>query len=208
MLWTEGMGPLFRLTCLAVLAVVANGPQPPEVALQSGDVVLQASRSGRSALIRRASRSPYSHVGLVEVGKEGTFVLEAIQPVSRTPLRAFVRRGEGQWVTVLRPRGLDATARERVVAEARRALGRPYDARYLWDDERLYCSELVAKAFARGAGRTVGRQEPVRSLRLTRAELELAQRLGVRPEQTLVTPGSLVDLEAFEVLAVKTTRVR
>ncbi len=108
---TEGMGLLFRLVCLGALVGVAEGTQPPEVPLQNGDVVLQASTSDRSALIRRASRSPYSHVGLVEVARDGVFVLEAVQPVSRTPLAAWVKRGEGGWVTVLRPKGLDAPTR-------------------------------------------------------------------------------------------------
>ena len=64
---------------------VSAATQPPEVSFQNGDVVLQASKSERSALIRKASRSPYSHVGIVEVANDGVFVIEAIQPVSRTP---------------------------------------------------------------------------------------------------------------------------
>lgn len=196
------MSLLVRLSCLAVLVVVARGPRADAPALQSGDVVLQASRSERSALIQQASRSPYSHVGLVEVAKDGVFVLEAVQPVSRTPWRQWVRRGEGAWVTVLRPKGLDDAARARVVAAAKRELGKPYDARYRWDDERLYCSELVVKAFARGAQVSVGRQERVDALALTPEQLAFARRQGLDPAQSLVTPGSLAQDEAF-VLVVE-----
>jgi hypothetical protein len=202
------MGLLFRLLCLGALIGVAEGTQPPEVSLQNGDVVLQASTSERSALIRRASRSPYSHVGLVEVAKDGVFVIEAVQPVSRTPLAKWVTRGEGGWVTVLRPKGLDAAARHRVVAAAKKELGKPYDARFRWDDERLYCSELVVKAFARGASVSVGKQEVVKTLELSDEELALAAKLGVSPSQTLVTPGSLADDEAFELIAEKVDRVK
>ncbi len=202
------MGSLFRLACLGALIGVADGTQPPELALLSGDVVLQASTSERSALIRKASRSPYSHVGLVERAKDGVFVLEAVQPVSRTPLATWVKRGEGGWVTVLRPKSLDAKARNRVVAAAKKELGKPYDARYRWDDERLYCSELVVKAFARGAGLSVGQQEVVKTLELSDEELALAAKLGVSASQTLVTPGSLVGDESFEVLAEQTSRVK
>lgn len=197
------MGLLFRGLCLTALIGVAEGTQAPEVAVQSGDVVLQASTSERSALIRKASQSPYSHVGIIEVAKDGIFVVEAVQPVSRTPFSKWARRGEGGWVTVLRPRGLDLAARKRVVAAARKELGKPYDARYRWDDERLYCSELVVKAFARGANLSVGKQEVVKTLQLSDEELALAAKLGVSPSQTLVTPGSLVGDEAFELLAEK-----
>ena len=202
------MGSLFRLVWLGTLIGVAEGTQPPEVALQNGDVVLQASTSERSALIRKASRSPYSHVGVVERAKNGVFVLEAVQPVSRTPLAAWVKRGEGAWVTVLRPKGLDAAARNRVVAAAKKELGKPYDARYRWDDERLYCSELVVKAFARGASLSVGKQEVVKTLALSDEELALAAKLGVSASQSLVTPASLAEDESFEVLAEQTLKVK
>lgn len=202
------MPVLFRLTCLSVLVGVANGPQPVEVTLQSGDVVLQTSRSSRSALIRRASDSPYSHVGVVERAKDGVFVIEAVQPVSRTPLSKWVKRGQGGTVTVLRPKGLDAAARAKVVAEAKRQLGKPYDARYRWDDDALYCSELVVKAFERGAGITVGKQEVVKSLHLSAAELALGPTLGIDPEQTLVTPGGLVGDPQLETVAEQVTRVK
>lgn len=202
------MGLLFRLVCLGALVGVGDGTQPLDLALQNGDVVLQASTSERSALIRKASRSPYSHVGVVERAQDGVFVVEAVQPVSRTPLAAWVKRGQGGWVTVLRPRALDAAARKRVVAAAKKELGKPYDARYRWDDERLYCSELVVKAFARGAGLSVGKQEVVETLELSDEELALAAKLGVSRSQKLVTPGSLAEDESFEVLAEQTSRVK
>lgn len=205
MLSTWGMGSLFRLACLVALMGVSSGTQPADFRWQDGDVVLQASQSQRSALIRRASRSPYSHVGVVEVSKDGVFVIEAVQPVSRTPLAAWVKRGEGSWVTVLRPKDLDARARRRVVAAAKKELGKPYDAKYRWDDERLYCSELVVKAFARGAELSVGKQEQVKSLALSADELKWAASQGVPAEQSLVTPGSLADDDAFEVVAEQMT---
>jgi len=194
------MGILFRLTCLLTLVGVGQVPQR-EVVFQNGDVVLQASKSERSALIRKASRSKYSHVGVVEVAKDGVFVIEAVQPVSRTPIAQWLARGEDQWMTVLRAKGLDAKAQKRVVAEAKKELGKPYDARYRWDDARLYCSELVVKAFGRGAGPSVGRQERGKSRALGEDELALAAKLGVSPEQSLVTPGSLAEDESFEVVA-------
>ncbi|MEW5743160.1 MAG: YiiX/YebB-like N1pC/P60 family cysteine hydrolase [Myxococcota bacterium] len=202
------MALLFRLGCLVVLMSVAGRPQPPEVTLQTGDVVLQTSKSSRSALIRKASASPYSHVGLVERTPQGVFVLEAVQPVSRTPLAKWVKRGVGGTVTVLRPKGLAGSTLEKVVAVAKAQLGKPYDARYRWDDEALYCSELVVKAFEEGAGVTVGKQEVVKSLHLSAAELALGPKLGIDPNQTLVTPGSLVGDEHLELIAEQVTRVK
>jgi hypothetical protein len=204
LLSTRPMGVLFRMACLTILMLVSGQPQPsskqPQVPVKTGDVVLQASRSRQSALIRQASESPYSHVGIVEVARDGVFVLEAVQPVSRTPWKRWRARGTGGKVTVLRAKGLEASVLSRVVAEAKRELGKPYDALFRWDEEALYCSELVAKAFERGAKLHVGTQQHVKSLKLSAADLALAPSLGIDPEQTLLTPASLAHDRQFVVV--------
>ncbi len=186
------------MVCL--FGIVAVSTEPQLVKFHNGDVVLQASQSDRAALIRKASRSPYSHVGVVEVTSDGVYVIEAISPVSRTPIERWAKRGIDGRVTVLRMKDLSEADGLRVVRTAKRALGRPYDARYRWDDEKLYCSELVAKSYERGAARKVGRQEVLKNLNLTREELSLAPKLGLSPTQTLLTPQSLVDDAQFSVL--------
>ncbi|MFO0601475.1 MAG: YiiX/YebB-like N1pC/P60 family cysteine hydrolase [Myxococcaceae bacterium] len=199
------MGILFRLACLGALVGVSGLPraEPPQWDFHNGDVVLQASKSERSELIRKASRSPFSHTGVIEVAKDGVYVIEAIAPVSRTPVEQWRKRGVGEEMTVLRFTGLDEAQGKRVVAEAKKLLGKPYDARYRWDEERIYCSELVVKAFARGADKSIGRQEQVKTLALGPEELALARKLGISPDQSLVTPGSLADDEQFAVVAPK-----
>jgi hypothetical protein len=188
------------LLCLAVLAAPASAGTRPHVALRDGDVVLQTSRSAQSDGIQRATRSPWSHVGVIEVGPDGPRVIEAIGRVSRTPWHAFRRRGEGD-VLVLRPRALDPSRARRVVAEAARFLGRPYDARFGWSDARIYCSELVAKAYERGAGVELGRRERLGDLHLSGLEDAIRARWGTVPRDLeLVTPASIAaDEDLVEV---------
>jgi len=201
LLKTKGMGLLFRMVCLGVIVAVSTQPQP--VKFQNGDVVLQTSKSSRSALIQKASRSPYSHTGVVEVAPDGVFVIEAIGKVSRTPLKQWAKRGVDERLTVLRLNDLTASEGRRVVAEAKKQLGKKYDARFRWDDERIYCSELVAKAFKRGADRDVGKQEVLKELHVNELELAMALKLGLSPDQTLLTPQSLVDDTQFIALATE-----
>ena len=172
------------------LSTTRSGGSPPE--LRTGDVVFQTSRSRQSAAIQRATRSPWSHVGIVERTGKGTFVLEAIQPVSRTPWERWRKRGDGARVRVMRPRGLDPAAAGRVVAAARRFLGRPYDPWFRWDDGAIYCSELVTKAFAEGAGLELGRRQSVGELAIEGLEAELHRRFGRIPSDlVLVSPASI-----------------
>lgn len=201
------MGALFRLMCLAVLIAVGAQPRAearssarPAPALRTGDVVFHTSTSIRSALIRKASSSPYSHVGLIEVADDGLFVIEAVQPVSRTPWKRWRARGVDGKVTVMRPRDATPAQLADVVRAAKTQLGKPYDARYRWDDERLYCSELVAKAFSRALGVSLGEPQTVESLNLSAADLELGRSLGIDPRQTLVTPASLAEDPKLQVV--------
>lgn len=152
--------------------------------------MLQASQSGMAESIRRATRSPYSHVGVVEVAGDGVWVVEAISPVSRTPFAKWKKRGRGGRITVLRPR-LESAQVAASLEAAKRELGKPYDVRYAWDDERVYCSELVVKAFERGAGVSYGQRVRLDQLELGAFEKAIAVKLGVPLWQEVVPPSSL-----------------
>lgn len=190
------------LACLAALALAASAPTrvaaapPPGRAgpvLREGDVVFGDTGSRQALAIQWATRSRWSHVGVVELAPDGAYVIEAIGRVSRTPWAAFRRRAGGR-VLVLRPRGLGAAARERAVAAAKAFLGKPYDARFGWGDDRIYCSELVVKAFERGAGVTLGRRERVGDLRIALLTPAIRARWGRVPrELVLVTPASIAE---------------
>ena len=184
------------LLCVT-LAALAAAPQPrTEVPpLKNGDIVLQGSRSTQALAIQEATASPYNHVGVVEVAPDGVFVIEAIQPVSRTPFERWRARGEGGRFTLLRHPGLTDESAASVLREAKRFLGRPYDARFEWGDRRIYCSELVAKAFQRGAGVAVGRMQKIRELRIAGLLPSIRARYGKRVnlDLELLTPASLAE---------------
>lgn len=177
-------------------------PRGLEAQLQTGDVVFHTSRSRQSQAIQAATDSPLSHVGLVEVTARGVFVVEAVQPVKRTPFAQWKARGVGGRLLVLRPEGLSEAQRGASLAAARDYLGRPYDWRFGWDDEALYCSELVRKAYARGAGVEYGKLERLGSLRVEKLGAALKERYGgkVPLELELVTPASLAEDARLKVV--------
>lgn len=161
--------------------------------VRTGDVVFQTSGSRQSKAIQVATHSPLSHVGLVEVTPDGAFVVEAVQPVKRTPFAQWKARGVKGRLLVMRPQGVDDAAKARAVEEAKRHLGKPYDALFGWGDEAMYCSELVRKAYAAGAGVEYGRMERLGDLDVAGLRREIAERYRgpVPVDLELVTPASL-----------------
>jgi len=187
------------LTALALWVNAASPAAVPPLDLRTGDIVLQASQSGMAESIRKATNSPYSHVGLVEVAKDGVYVVEAISPVTRTPFARWKRRGKGSHLTVMRPR-LEPQQLQAAVDAAKRELGKPYDVRYGWDDERIYCSELVVKAYQRAANVSYGDKIALEKLKLGPFELAVAAKLGVPLTQEVVPPGSFAADPKLEVV--------
>ena len=182
---------------VALGALVSCATRAAEPALESGDLVFETSSSAQSSAIQWATASRWSHVGIVEVSDRGDVsVIEALRVVTRTPWRAWQRRARrGGDVLVLRPKGLAADRRAAAAAAARGFLGRPYDPRFGWDDDRIYCSELVVKAYERGAGVSLGKRERLGDLRLLGIEKAAEQRWGgpVPKDLVLVTPASLAE---------------
>lgn len=187
---------------LAVLGLAVSSPTRaagPEV--RPGDLVFETSSSSQSWAIRWATRSPWSHVGIVDVGEDGTYVVEAIGKVSRTPWSAWRRRArKGGDLLVLRPRGVPPAARAAAVERAKALLGRRYDPRFGWGDDRIYCSELVVKAYERAAGVSFGRRERLGDLRLLGLRGAMEERWGgpVPEDLVLVTPASIAEDRRLE----------
>jgi cell wall-associated NlpC family hydrolase len=173
-----------------------------EARLRTGDIVLHTSRSRQSRAIQAATESPLSHVGLVEVTPEGAWVVEAVQPVRRVPFAKWKARGVKGHILVLRPKALSDAQRQQAVAEAKAHLGKPYDWRFGWGDEAMYCSELVRKAYARGAGVEYGEMERLGSLQVAGLEKPMRERYGqeVPLDLELVTPASLAGDARLEVV--------
>ena len=76
----------------------------PTPVFQDGDIVFQSSMKGQGAAIAQATRSPYTHCGIVFMEGGEPVVWEAVGPVKRTAWREFVRHGDGGHYVVKRLR--------------------------------------------------------------------------------------------------------
>jgi hypothetical protein len=167
-----------------------------EPLLRDGDLVFQESRSSQSAALMAATGSRYTHVGLLERRDGGWWVLEAVSPVKRTPLSDWVARGADGHAVVKRAQAVDdPAALAAVLAVAAAWLGRPYDLPFLWSDDALYCSELVWKAYERGAGVELTPLRRHGDYQLSSAEVQAKIRErypgGIPSDEPVVAPSDL-----------------
>ena len=123
-----------------------------ECKVQEGDLVFQQMSGVLMDVVVDVMQNPYTHCGIVVRKPEGYYVLEAVGPVKETPFDLWVAQGVGQKIAVARLKSQFRPLVEEMIREGRSFIGRPYDPRYRWDDEHIYCSELIYKSFQRSSG--------------------------------------------------------
>ena len=114
---------------------------------KDGDLIFQSELLPRGLAIQAATVSKYNHVGIIFKEQEKYYVYEAIGKVTKTPLNSFVnRRGTYGRYTVMRPRKdkLNTRSLKQYITSQ---LGKKYDSSLKWSDDRMYCSELIWKAY-------------------------------------------------------------
>ncbi len=136
------------IASVCLLASTLSPAMEPPLGLREGDIVFSSSARGQGEAIIAATGSPYTHCGIVFEKDGALMVLEAVQPVRVTPLRDFIAHGDPAHFIAKRLRRPVAPADYREARSwAARQVGRDYDIRFGWGDDRLYCSELVWKIF-------------------------------------------------------------
>lgn len=134
-------------------------------ALKSGDLVFQTINTGQTLAVAAASASAYTHVGIIKMDENGVpLVVEAVGPVREVPLEKWIRQGIFDRVAIKRVSGLTEEQAAKILKAAEKYYGRPYDFFFLFDKEKIYCSELVYYAFKEGAGIEIGKIQEVSEL--------------------------------------------
>jgi len=168
---------------------------------RSGDIVFHTSQSSQSLAIQRATRSRYSHMGIVFVESGQPFVYEAVQPVKSTRLAEWVNRGEGGHFVAKRLRDADRFLKpaqlQKLKAEGTKLRGKDYDLYFEWSDDRIYCSELVWKMYKRALGIEVGRTQHLGDFELTdpAVRAKILERWHGNPptDEIVISPAAIFD---------------
>lgn len=170
---------------------------------QVGDVIFQSSgHTDLVDMIEGVSNSHYSHCGIVDQRDGKWVVYEAARVVSETPLDVFLDRGRRDAFVAYRFKAAYQDDIPAIIKKTRAYLGRPYDFRYRLDEEHIYCSELIYKAFEQTTGEKMGEL-----IRLGDTAWQPYERLIVKLEggpvpmdRMIITPIDLALAEQLEVV--------
>jgi uncharacterized protein YycO len=125
---------------------------PDKLHLQTGDLIFQDLDCGPLCdAIEQVTTGyrghTFSHIGLVVVRPDSTYVIEAIgDAVQQTPLEKFCTRTH-QKMYVGRVKKQGQRLIPQAVAFALQQVQVPYDQAFLYNNGKYYCAELIYDAF-------------------------------------------------------------
>lgn len=194
---------MIRYSGLLILLLLPGRPHAfsQDPAVREGDIVFQVLRTGQGPAIQLATRSQYTHVGIVLLRDGSLCVFEAVEPVRFTALSAWIARGEKGHCVIKRLKAADSLLDTQALARLHELVpnfeGKHYDVTFGWSDSTIYCSELVWKLFDRALGIHVGKLRQLRDFDLSAAIVreKMKQRYGDRVplEETVISPADIFD---------------
>ena len=167
--------------------------------IKNGDIIFQTSKSSQSKAIQLATKSEYSHMGIIyEIG-EKYFVYEAIQPVKLTPLQEWINRGENSHYVIKRLENADQILTNETIEEMKqygeKFKGKTYDLYFEWSDDKIYCSELVWKIYKKVTNIEIGKLEQLSDFDLSNeiVQAKMKERYGnnIPLDEKVISPATM-----------------
>jgi hypothetical protein len=190
-------------------AINNKGPEPPIINLigskeiRNGDIIFQTSLSEQSKAIQLATNSKYSHCGIIfkkNNEDKNWYVIEAVQPVKWTLLDKWIARGKGGHYVIKRLI-TDPMLPEEMLLDVRKNaekhLGKNYDLTFEWNDKKIYCSELIYKAYKDATNIEICELEKLKDFNLKNniVKAKLKERYGnnIPLEENVVSPKAIFE---------------
>lgn len=179
--------------------------------IQNGDIIFHTSLSNQSLAIQIATKSKFSHVGIIYQQDSDFFVYEAVQPVKLTPLNEWIKRGKNGQYVIKRLKNSDEILNpesvSRMKSTGKKYLGKDYDLRFEWSDDKIYCSELVWKIYKEVFNIEIGKLEKIKDFDLSdhAVQLKLKERYGnnIPMEEIVITPDRMFKSDQLETVFEK-----
>lgn len=176
--------------------------------LQDGDIIFQTSKSNQSKAIQLATKSEYSHMGMIYKKNGVTYVYEAVQPVKLTKIDNWVKRGEKGHYVVKRLKVSVGTLTPDIKLKMKEIgdeyIGKDYDIYFEWTDDKIYCSELIWKIYKRAANIEIGKLETLKDFDLSNklVKQKMSERYGnkIPLDEIVISPASMYNSDKLRTV--------
>jgi len=176
--------------------------------LREGDLIFQTSLSRQSQAIQLATKSKYSHCGLIYKDGKDYYVFEAVQPVKRTQLDKWIARGKDGKYVIKRLKNAAQVLTPATLAKMKQIgdkfQGKNYDLTFEWSDDKIYCSELIWKVYQRATGLEIGKLEKLSDFDLTNEAVKqkMKERYGnkILMNEIVISPVAIFDSELLKTV--------
>ena len=172
---------------------------------QNGDIIFHQSKSSQSPFIKLATKSKYTHCGIIYIENGKAFVLEASRVVKKTALEAWENNGIDKKFIIKRLNNaaqvITPTALQKMKSVGKSFLGKLYDKTFEWSDDKIYCSELVWKIYDRALGIKIGEPQPLKSFDISNIDVQrmLKKRypVNIPYDELVISPSAMFDSKSL-----------
>jgi len=173
--------------------------------IKDGDIIFIQNPSGQGKAIQLATKSKYTHVGIVFYENGKPMVYHAVQPVSVNTLEEFKEMSSDGKYEIKHLKDQSVLTKETVakmLKEAKALLGTNYDIYFAWDDKELYCSEFVWKIYKKYTKLEIGKLKPLKDFSLEAPQVKeiMKRRYGntIPLEEKMISPGDMYESGLLE----------
>jgi len=188
------MKKVFLLICISFQLYSQNK-------LQTGDIIFIENKGGQGRAIQLATKSNWTHVGIIFIENGKTYVYHAVNPVSKNTLEEFLNLSYNHTYKAKRPDSLKVKLNAKqdalLLKEALKHLNKPYDYVFSWSDAEWYCSEYVWKLYQRIYNIEIGDLKELKDYDLSNPIVKdiMTKRYGskIPYHEKMISPGEMFD---------------
>jgi hypothetical protein len=202
---------LFSALIMTLIIGILFAKGNAEAEIKDGDIIFHTSKSVQSKPIQLATKSKYSHCGIIYKKGNDLYVYEAVGPVKLTPIKEWITRGKNNSYVIKRLKNAEKLITPDVLVKMKQIgdqfKGKPYDTTFEWSDNRIYCSELVWKIYKRAAGIEIGKLQKLKEFDLSDARVKEIMKKRypnkIPTQEIVISPAAIFDSELLVTITSK-----
>lgn len=194
---------VYLMLVLAIGLFTNCSAQLPDV--QNGDIIFIQNPGGQGKAIQLATKSKFTHVGIIFIENGKAMVYHAVEPVSVNTLEEFIDMSSDGKCEIKHLKDKSALTKKVIsdmLQEAKSKLGIHYDVGFNWSDGELYCSEFVWKLYNHALKLEIGKLRPLKEFDLSHPVVKniMTQRYGknIPYEEKMISPGDMYSCGLLE----------